>query len=179
MGLFDQIVGAINNPNQQANPDQLGGILNTVQQFAGQQGMDSTATQTAISVVGSYVRSALQQQRDANGQEHAESLVNQYAGTGPNPSALQALFTPNQQQEIAQAIAQRTGLNPQMVQMALPMLVPLALNLLKTGSTTTQPTPQSSSGGANSVLGAFLDADHDGDVDLGDTLAMAGRYLNR
>lgn len=32
MGLFDQIIGAVSNPNQQASLGQLGSIINTVNQ---------------------------------------------------------------------------------------------------------------------------------------------------
>lgn len=48
-------------------------------------------------------------------------------------------------------------------QQMLPILVPLVLNLLQTGSQTRNPQ-----GGANPVLNAFLDADRDGDVDISD-----------
>lgn len=177
MALFDQILGAINNPNQQGSPDQLGGMLNTVQQLAQNQGVDPGTASTAMSVVGSYVRSSLQAQRAAGGNDRVESLVNQYAGTNPSMGALQALFSPAQQAQLSQAIAQKTGLNAQTIQAILPILVPIALNFLKSGANNTASAPNS--GGGNSVLNVFLDADGDGDVDLGDTMAMAGRYLNQ
>ncbi|HEY9623062.1 MAG TPA: DUF937 domain-containing protein [Crinalium sp.] len=177
MALFDQILGAIANPNQQANPDQLGGIVNTVQQLASHQGVDPAATQTALSIAGGYVRSALQQQRASGG--NVEGIVNQYAGTGPNMGAVQALFSAGQQQQIAQAISQATGLNVQTVQSILPVIIPIALNFLKSGATNS-PAPQASGGtGGNPVLSAFLDADGDGDVDLGDTMSLASRFINQ
>jgi hypothetical protein len=58
MGLFDQIVSAIDNPNLQASAGQLSGILNTVQ--SNSQGTSSESTQAALGVVGKHVRSALQ-----------------------------------------------------------------------------------------------------------------------
>lgn len=180
MGLFDQILGAIDSPNQQANPDQISSILGTVQQISNSQGIDSGTTQTAMSVVGSYVRSALQQQRQTQGPAHAEAIVNQYAGTGPNPSAVQALFGGSQLNQVIQAISQRTGIPPQTIQALLPILVPLVLNLLKTGaSSTNAPTTGTTAGSNNSVLNAFLDADGDGDVDIGDAMRLAGRYMNQ
>ncbi|MBD2461637.1 DUF937 domain-containing protein [Oscillatoria sp. FACHB-1407] len=178
MPLFDQILGAISNPNQQGSPDQLGNILNMVQQVSQNQGVDSGTTSTMMSVVGSYVRSALQQQRATGGNDRVESLVNQYGGTNPNMGALQALFSPAQQNQMAEAIAQRTGIDANTIQSLLPVLVPLALNFLKSGATNNN-APSSGSTGQNSVLSSFLDADGDGDVDLGDTLSMAGRYLNQ
>lgn len=185
MGLFDQILGAIDSPNQQANPDQLSSILGTAQQLSNSQGIDSGTTQTAMSVVGSYVRSALQQQRQTHGAGSAEAIVNQYAGTSPSPNAVQALFGGNQQNQVIQAVSQRTGIPPQTIQMLLPILVPLVLNLLKTGAssgnapTSTTATAGGNTTGGNSVLSAFLDADGDGDVDVGDAMRLAGRYMNQ
>jgi hypothetical protein len=172
MGLFDQILGAIDNPNQQANPDQLSAILNTVQQTASSQGVQPAATNDVMSMLGGYVRSALQQQATTGGRGQAEAIVNQFGGTSPSASALQAVFSPTQQQQVAQAISQRTGISSDAILAMLPMLVPVVLNLLKSGARNQQ-------GGSNSVLDTFLDADGDGDVDIGDAMAMAGRYLTQ
>lgn len=180
MGLFDQILGAVNNPNQQASPDQLGAILGTVQQLSNRQGLDANSTQTALSVVGGYVRSALQQQRATGGPERAEAIVNQYGGTSPSGDVLETLFSPGQQQQVAQAVAQRTGISADKVIALLPILVPIVLSLLKQGSS--QPAAGSNVGnptGANTVLNGFLDSDGDGDVDIGDAMSMAGRFLQR
>ncbi|WNZ21930.1 DUF937 domain-containing protein [Leptolyngbya sp. NK1-12] len=180
MGLFDQILSAVNNPNQQASPDQLGAILNTVQQLSNRQGLNPSTTQTAMSVVGSYVRSALQQQRNAGGNARAEAIVNQYGGTSPSLGALDALFSPAQQRQVADAVAQRTGISADQVIALLPILVPIVLNLLKQGSTTrTANAPTANTTGSNSVLDSFLDADGDGDVDVGDAMSLAGRFLNQ
>lgn len=177
MGLFDQILSAVNNPNQQASPDQLGSILNTVQQLSNRQGLNASATQTALSVVGGYVRSALQQKRVAGGSAQAETIVNQFGGTNPNPNAPEALFTPNQQQQVAQDVSQKTGISVEQVVALLPVLVPIVLNLLKQGSQQSNAPAATTAG--NPVLSGFLDADGDGDVDVGDAMSMAGRFLNQ
>jgi hypothetical protein len=65
-------------------------------------------------------------------------------------------------------------LNNATVQAMIPVLVPLVLNLLKTGSNAQNPAP-----GSNPVLNTFLDADGDGDVDITDTISMASRFLNQ
>lgn len=176
MGLFDQILGAIDNPNQQANPNQIGSILNVVQQVSGQQGMNPSATQAVLSVLGGHVRSALQQQQAQGGRNQVASLVEQFAGTNPNQSAVQSIFSPQQQQSAVQDAAQRTGINAGTIQMLLPILIPIVLNLLKTGASNqgSVQNPQS-----NSVLNAFLDADNDGAVDVGDAISIAGRFLSQ
>ena len=43
MGLFDQVVSALDNPNQEASSDQLGSILSVVGQLSGSQGIDAAS----------------------------------------------------------------------------------------------------------------------------------------
>lgn len=174
MGFFDQIVSAINNPNQQASPDQLGGILQAVEQLSRGQSTSPATTQTALSVVSSYVRSALQERRTHAGNDQAEQIVTRYSGTTSNPQAVQELFTPDQQQRVIQDTASRTGLSHSAIQAMLPLLVPIVLNLLQSGSSN-----QSSGRGTNSVLNAFLDSNRDGAVDLGDVMGLASQYLSQ
>jgi uncharacterized protein YidB (DUF937 family) len=176
MGLFDQIVSAIDNPNQQASSSQLGSIINTVQQLSNNQGVDSSQTQTMLSAVGGYVRSALQQQQAAGGRVNAEAIVNQYSGTSPNAAAVQALFSPTQQRQVAEAIAQRTGINAETILAMLPTLIPIVLQLLQSGASQGS---QAGGGSSNSVLNTFLDSDGDRDVDIGDAISLASRFLNR
>lgn len=170
MSLFNQILGAMDNPNLQANPNQISSILNTVQQMSNTAGTNPTMVESALSIVGNHVRSSL-----ANaGPQQAQTIVNQYGGTTPNPQAVNALFAPNQIMAIVQAITQGTGLNANLVQQMLPLLVPLVLNLLKTGNPN-QNTGQAS----NPVLNAFLDTNGDGTIDAGDFMQLAGRFMQR
>lgn len=174
MGLFDQILSAIENPNQQASPNQLDNIINTVEQLSNDHGVDAGTTQAALSIVGGYVREALQGVRSQSGDAQAQEIVNQYSGTTPNYQAVQSLFAPSQVHEIISAIAQRTGVNATAIEAMLPVLIPVVLNLLKTG--TNVQNPQS---GQNSVLNTFLDADGNHQVDIGDALMLAGRFFSQ
>ncbi|WP_414588006.1 DUF937 domain-containing protein [Scytonema sp. PCC 10023] len=174
MGLFDQIINAIDNSNQQGNAGQLGNIVNTVQQVSNSTGTDPSTMQSALGIVGNYVRSALQEKQATEGNQAAQNVVNQFGGTSPNPQAVNSLFAPFLQQQLAQTVAQRTGLNAGMVQQLLPILVPVVLNLLKSGSNSQNPQA-----GGNPVLNSFLDSDRDGDVDIMDAIQLASRYLGR
>lgn len=175
MGLFEQIINAIDNPQQQGNNEQLGEILNTIEQLSNNTGTSHPSTiQSALGILGSYVRSALQQKQADSGNEEVQAIVNQYGGVNANPEAVDTLFSPMLQQQLAQAIAERTGINAEMVQQLLPLLVPLVLNLLRTGTNVQAPHT-----GENPVLNTFLDADRDGDVDLADAVKTAFRFLGR
>ena len=173
MTFFNQILGALQNPAQAASPGQVANILSTVDQVSDSYGTDRNTTQSALSIVGNHVRSALQQKRETQGYEQAQSIVNQYSGSYPNPQAVNSLFSPQQTNGVVDAVAQRTGLNPQMIQQMLPILVPIVLNMLQTG--THAQSPQ----GGNPVLNAFLDADHDGDVDISDAMHLAAKHISR
>ncbi|MDW8200316.1 MAG: hypothetical protein RML75_03785 [Cyanobacteriota bacterium SKYGB_h_bin112] len=174
MGLFDQIVSAINNPTQEASSDQLSNILNTVQQVAASQGIDLSKAQSVLSILGTHVRTALQAQRASQGESAATALVNQLA-SGANLQALQQLMGASQQQQVAQDVAQKTGLDISAIQAMLPTLIPVVMNLLKMGNT----QPQAGNSGGNPLLNAFLDADKDGDVDLGDAILLGSQYLSQ
>lgn len=174
MGLLDQILNAVNSPDQQGSSGQIASILSATQQLGDSYGADPSTVQTALSVVGNYVRSALQQKQANEGYEQAQNVVNQYSGTYPNPQAVDAIFGFNQVQQIVQAVSQRTGLDANTIQQMLPILVPLVLNFLQTGSNAGNPQQ-----GSNPVLNTFLDADRDGDVDIADAMMMASRYMTR
>jgi Bacterial protein of unknown function (DUF937) len=165
MGLFDQILGAVGSSNQQGGLGSLLSIVNTVQQISNNTGADTSSIQSVLSVVGKQVHSSLQEKQATEGTEAVQDLVNQFAGTSPDSQAVDTLFSPAIQQQVADVAAQRTGLDAGMIQQLLPTLVPLVLNFLQSGG--------------NPMLNKFLDADGDGDVDIADALKLASRFLGR
>jgi hypothetical protein len=187
MSFFDQILSAIEDPQQQASPDQLGGILGAVDQLSGSNGIDPAMMQTVMSMVGGAVQSSLQEQHSSMGPDHVMGLLNQFSGTSHNPSAMGAILNPGMQQQVASGISQKTGLDAGLILGLLPVLVPVVLNLINGGSSQqgggmgnmgggAMPQQQASTGG-NPLLNAFLDSDRSGSVDLGDALSMASQYL--
>ncbi|MGF1587724.1 MAG: hypothetical protein ACFCU7_00500 [Pleurocapsa sp.] len=173
MSIFEQILSAINNPEQEASTNQLGSIFNTVQQLSGNYQANPSAIQLAMSIAGNYTKSALQQQRRQGGTAQVNQLIERFGGTQANPQVLATLFGSSQLQEMILQISRRTGLNSQTVQGMLPILIPLVLNLLKTGNN------KKNLQGTNPVVNSFLDSDGDGDVDLNDIMNMASRHIGR
>jgi hypothetical protein len=168
MSLFDQVLGAIADPNAAGDNNQLSAILDVAQQLGGGGQMNPDAINSVVSIVGNYARSALQEQRNAGGD--VAGLVDQFGGTTTNDQVVNAIFSSPQLQNLFNEIESRTGIDRASIESMLPTILPLVLNFLKTGS-----------GGqsGNSVLNSFLDADGDGDVDLGDAMRMAGQHLGR
>ncbi|TVU53514.1 MAG: DUF937 domain-containing protein [Arthrospira sp. PLM2.Bin9] len=174
MKLFDQIVGALNNPALQANTNQINDLINTVQSNGVNLGGSPETTQAVMSVVGDYVRSALKEKCDREGKESVQSLVNQYSGIQANPAVVQLLFSPQQQNRLIEAVEQRTGVNAQTIRSLLPLLVPMVLNFLQTGTNSKDPQK-----GENPVLMSFLDSTGDGEADIGGVLRLASSFFKR
>lgn len=172
MGLFFDVLSAINNPNQQANVSQLESITQSIQQAASTQGIDASKTQSLMSALGGLIRPALKQQQTVMGGSQLETLLARLGGNGASTIAMTSLFPPQIQQQMIQTIAQKTGLSPNMLQSLIPVLVPAVLGLLNMGST------KPGIDGGNPLLSAFLDGDQDGDTDLGDVFKFASRFLN-
>ncbi|PSB01591.1 DUF937 domain-containing protein [Merismopedia glauca] len=171
MGLFFEILSAINNPNQNGSVDQLSTVMNGLQQVGGDR-IDPNTMQTVLSTVGGFLAPSLKQQM-LGGALPVDGILSQLTGGNIGSGLLSSILTPQLQQQIAQAVAQKTGMDATMIQTMLPSIVPAVLGFFKMG----EATP--GSGASNSVLQAFLDSDRDGDTDLGDVFKFAGRFLNR
>jgi hypothetical protein len=171
MGLFDQVMKAVADPSRQASASQLTEILGAAKQIGQQTNADSNTMQQAMSVIGGFVRSSLQEKRASDGDAAAQALIEQGAANGA--AVIPQLFNNAQLNEIVAAVSQKTNLNPNQVQGILPMALPLVMRFLSSGN---------KKGGAavtdnNPILTAFLDGDGDGDVDMGDMLGMAGKFM--
>jgi hypothetical protein len=174
MNLFDAFASAIDNPNQAASIDQLGSILGAAQQISGQNGIDPAMMQTVMSMVGGQLQSSLQEQNAANGPEYVQNLLGQLGGSNPNSGAIGALLSPQVQQQLATGIAQKTGLDANMILGLLPMLIPLAMRFIQGGAPTAAEAPAN---GVNPLLNMFLDKNNDGNLDLGDAMGLAAQFM--
>ncbi len=172
MGLFFEVLSAINNPEQQASVSQLASITNSIKQLSASRGIQPAQMESMVSALGGILRSILRKQQSILGEKELENLIAQAAGKGNDLSMLRSVFTPQLQQQITQAVAQKTGISPNLVQTILPTLIPSIMGLLNMGSA------QSGIQGSNSILTAFLESDRDNDVDLGDVWKFSGRFLN-
>jgi hypothetical protein len=175
MGLFFEMLSAINNPSQRGSVEQLGAVMNTIQQLGARQGINPSTMQMTMSALGSFIRPILQRQSQAGGGQQLNQLVNQFAGSNPSTgatSALQSWLTPQLQQQLIQGVAQTTGLANSTLQTLLPELVSAAMALLSMGAS------KPGVPGSNSVLNTFINSDRDRDTDLGDVLKFASRFLD-
>ncbi|MBF2050617.1 MAG: DUF937 domain-containing protein [Leptolyngbya sp. IPPAS B-1204] len=172
MGLFFDVLQAINNPNQQGSVSQLESITRSVQQATSNQGIDAGTTQSLISALGGFLQPALQQQQSMMGKNQLETLLGRFGAstTTASASTVSALFPPQMQQQMIQTIAQKTGISSNILRSILPLLIPAVLGLLGMGTKTT------GTGGGNPLLSAFLNSG--GNTDLGDVFKFANRFLS-
>jgi len=173
VGLFFDVLSSINNPNQSGSVEQLSTIMHAVPQLGAGHGLDASSLPTAMSALGGVLLPALKQQSLAPGGSQAlAGIVNQFAGAGASAGTLPSFVTPQLQEQIVQAIAQKTGVSAGILQPLLPGLISTAMGFLSMGA----PKPGVASG--NPILNAVLDGNHDGNTDLGDVFKFAGRFLN-
>jgi Bacterial protein of unknown function (DUF937) len=174
MGLLDQVMSAIQDPAAQGSSDQFGQILSMAQQIASNNNTNSDSMQQTMSVVGGFVRSALQEKRGTQGEAAVQDLIRQGLSGQGGADLLSSLFSGTQQQEVVQAVSSRTGLDANQVMAMLPAVLPLVMQFLNQGSASGGAAP---AGSGNSLLNAFLDGDKDGDLDLGDIMNIAGKFM--
>jgi hypothetical protein len=172
MGLFFDVLSAINDPNQQGSVAQLETVTKSIQQVAANQGIESSKLQSILSAVGGFIGPAMQQQQKLAGGGQLENLIGQIAGTGAAATALQTLFPPQLQQQMIQGIAQRTGVSASTLQGMLPSLLPAIMGLLNMGAG----KPGSNQG--NPLLNAFVGGGGGSNTDLGEVFKFANRFLN-
>jgi len=171
MGLFDQVMKAVVDPTRQASASQLTQILGSAKQVAKENNADADTMQQAMSVIGGFVRSSLKEKRQAEGDAAAQALIEE--GSANGASVIPKLFSSGQLTDMISAVTNKTSLNTNQVQGILPMVLPLVMKFLSSGNAKGGAAATSS----NPILTAFLDGDGDGDVDMGDMLGMAGKFM--
>lgn len=172
MSIFEKISSALNDPNLQANVGQIGGIISTLQESGGREGLNTNTSQVLLSLVGKQVQSSLKSKYDREGTGTVQTLIEQFGGTQSSLDAVQTLLSPQQQDEVVSEASQKTGANPSQIQALLPIFVPLVLNLLKSGNSSQDPQA-----GDNPVLMDFLSGD--GGINVSNAISLASQFLNR
>ncbi|MGF1570810.1 MAG: DUF937 domain-containing protein [Nodosilinea sp.] len=172
MSLFFDVLSSINSPNQQGSIDQLSSVTSSLQQLASSQGINPDQMSSVLNALGGALQPALKQQAGTMGAGQLEGMVGKLAGAG-GLSALQSAIPPQMQQQLIQAVAQKSGLNAGMVQSMLPQLLPVVMGLLGMGA-----TKPGVAGGGNALLNSFMNSGATGTNDLGTVMTFASRFLN-
>ena len=172
MGLFFDVLSAINNPHQLASVSQLQTVIDMMQELGASRGIESSKMQGVMSAMSILFRPALQEQRTAFGEAQLKILISDAAGSSKAASVIYSLFSTEFQEEMVAGIVQRTGVAADTIQAMLPMLMLAVLMLLNLGSNPLDETAD------NPLLTTFLDSDRDQETDLGEVFKFANRFLN-
>ena len=167
MGLFFEVLSAINNPKQEASIQQLGNITRSVQSLAQDNGVEPDAMQSVMSNLGPMIGPLLKQQMGGGGGAGGMvgNLMNMATGGGGGMGALASLITP----QMMQTLGQQSGVDGGKLQSMIPGLLPIVMQVMNMG--------KGSGGGGNPILNAFLDGGSGG-ADLGTMLKFANRFMN-
>ncbi|MGL5509389.1 MAG: hypothetical protein ACRDB1_07200, partial [Microcoleaceae cyanobacterium] len=147
----------------------------SVQQLATDKNIDASTMQTVMSTVGGFLRPALQQQKSLGGMDQLQNLIGQVAGgggAGGGLGMLSSLLAPQLQGQIVEKLAQTTGLSPSILEGVVSSVLPGIMGLFNMGGSFPGAKTE------NPLLASFLDSDNDKDVDLGDVLKFANRFMN-
>ena len=167
--MFFDVLSAINEPNQQATVSQLQQITQSVQTLASSQGINPSQLQSMMTVLGGALQPVLKQKQAQLGAGQLASMLGRISET----SELASVISPQQQQQLAEAVANKTGMQASVAQTMLPQLLPLVINLFNMGAPTS-----GSVGRTNSLLSTFLDGNQTRNTDLGNVMKFAHRFLN-
>ena len=164
MGMFFELLNSINDPKQSGSIDQLSGMMDIVKSVSQKHDIDPATLQSVMSAMGDPMRSAIQAKTIGQSSNPMELLTTVLSG---NPTAISSLFTPALQQQMVQLVSQKTGVSSSVVQMIVPALIPVVMNLFKMGG--------GSGLTSNSLFSSFLGGER---ADLGQVFEYADRFLN-
>ena len=164
MGLFFELLNSINDPKQSGSIDQLTGVMDGVKSMSQKYDLDPGTLQSVMSAMGDPMRSAIQAKTMNQSGNPMELLTPVLSG---NPTAISSLFTPALQQQMVQSVSQKTGVSTNVLQLVVPALIPVVMNLFKMGTGTGLNT--------NTLFSSFLGGDR---ADLGQVFKYADRFLN-
>ena len=172
MSLFQTILESIENPNHAGSQQDLHGLVNIAQLLPGVQGAEQHV-QPILGVLGSHLQDALSQQRQTNGERAVQQTVSNLSQPGAGLEEIENLFGRERLDGVIGQIAQRTGLDSQLIIQYLPALIPVVMKLLASGTHQTDPQAP------NPVLNNFLGGNQNGGVLLSEAFQLASQFVRR
>jgi hypothetical protein len=171
MSLFDSIISAIQSPQHAGSNQDLQSLLNVASMIPGLQGAGHQI-QPILNVLGPHLQDALNQQKQTEGAAAAQQTVTSLSQQGASVQDLQNLFGADRFNGIINEISQATGLKSELILSALPMVIPVIMQVLATG--THQTNPQA----PNPVLNQFLSGQNGGAL-LNEVFQLASQFTKK
>ena len=172
MNFFQTVLQSIESPDHAGSPQDLQGLLNIAQLLPGVQGAEQHL-QPILGVLGPHLQDALNEQQQNNGQAAVQQTVSNLSVPGAGVQEIINLFGQERFNALMGEISKRTGLDSQVILQFLPMLIPVVMRLLATGTHQTNPQAQ------NPVLNNFLGSNQNGGALLTEAFQLASVFLHR
>jgi hypothetical protein len=129
MNLFQTIVESVENPNHAGSRQDLHGFLNVAEMLPGIQAAEQQM-QPILGVIGAYLQDALNQRQQANCHAAVQQNVSDLSQPGAGLQEFENLLGRRRFNVLIGEIAQRLGLDSQVILQFLPALIPLVIKLL-------------------------------------------------
>jgi hypothetical protein len=170
MSLFQTILASIENPQHSGSTADLAGLANLTQFIPG----GGANLQPILGVLGQHVQEALQEKQQNEGQAAAQQTVaNLSQGQNVDVNQIQNFLGADRFNGLVGDIAQKTGINSQLIIEFIPVLIPMVMRLLATGN------HQTDAQAPNPVLSQFLGGNQGGGAMLGEAFQLASQFLRR
>src|SRR5258707_5455009 len=171
MSFFDSIISAIQRPQATGTNQGLQSLANIAGLIPGLQGAEQQI-QPILSVLGPHLQDVLNEQKQTEGADAAQQTVKDLSQPGVSVQDLQNLFGIDRFNGIINQISQVTGLNSQLILSALPLVIPVIMQLLATGNHQTNPQAP------NPVLNHFLGGQNGGAL-LNEVFQLASQAFTK
>jgi len=171
MSFFDSIISAIQSPQHAGSSQDLQSMANLTSMIPGLQGAGQQI-QPILNVLGPHLQDVLNEQKQTEGTGAAQQTVKDLSQPGVSVQDLQNLFGTDRFNGIINQISQATGLNSQLILGALPLVIPVIMQLLATGNHQTNPQAP------NPVLNHFLCGQNGGAL-LNEVFQLASQYIKK
>ena len=186
MSLFDTVLASLNDPSRGT---QTSDLQNLVSAFEGGPA-SSTNTSQIASLIGGFLKPALQEQHATGGAQGVDSFLQDLKQSANSPDQLKAVLGADRVDQMVGRAEQRTGLDANAIFRLLPIILPAVIGLLQSGRASAATSPAAVTGAAspagaapasntNPILAQFLDSDGDGEVDMADVLRLSSRFLQK
>jgi hypothetical protein len=171
MSFFDSIISAIQSPQHAGSNQDLQSLANLTSIIPGLQGAEQQI-QPILNVLGPHLQDVLNEQKQTQGAGAAQQTVTALSQAGVSVQDLQSLFGVDRFNGIINQISHVTGLDSQLILTALPLVIPVIMQLMATG--THQTNPQA----PNPVLNHFLGGQNGGAL-LNEAFQLASQYIKK
>ena len=182
MSLFDAVLSSLNDPSRATDQSHLESLVSALTS----SGASSANAGQIASLIGGFLKPALQEQHAAGGAHGVDSFLDSIKQSASSPDQLKQVLGADRVDQMVGSAQQKTGLDSSAIFRLLPIVLPAVIALLQSGrpatpsgAAVTAASGATAGGHTNPILAQFLDTNADGNVDMADVVQLASRFLQK